>query len=257
MKDYSIGILQPGQAEEVNVFGNYIRNIGTGSIQVVARNAKKTVKAFSTVLGAGGWRSPESEYDHWTIKNNSSVALPVSVLIGKGEAGENSVQINADVNALTRFDNLTVDGNRYHNGGVYVAIASSYSIIGLVNADANNKKALITDLSVSGYGANVEIYKATTAEMSVISPFSGSPYGNAKNKVFGGADGVARIQKGVNTGKVGTLQASIPTDSAGNPFTIKYGNSPIEVSPGYGLLLIPSLQNNAISAYMNFWEEAA
>jgi hypothetical protein len=106
MKDYSIGILQPGQTEEVNVFGNYIRNIGTGSIKVVARNTQKTVKAFSTTLGAGGWRSPESEYNHWTITNDSNISLPVSVLIGKGEAGESEVKINADVTTKNKVVSL-------------------------------------------------------------------------------------------------------------------------------------------------------
>jgi hypothetical protein len=154
MKDYNIGILQPGQTEEVNVFGNYIRNIGAGSIKVVARNTQKTAKAFSTILGAGGWRSPESEYNHWTVTNNSSFSLPVSVLIGKGEAGESSVQINADVN--TTVSNKSINGDQFIAEFSYIPLV--YGELQLWNPVNSGKNFLVSKAGTSATNIGVPVF---------------------------------------------------------------------------------------------------
>ena len=156
MKDYNLGMLSAGQSKTVNALGNYVRNIGQGSVLIEASNDKaKAVKAFKTVIGAGGSRSPESDYTQWHITNNSVIAIDVSVLIGKGEASESEVKISADVNAniVNNYrDDISLIGAAFSSklliGGVtnYMVDALPAEVVGtaqLWNPVGSGKKLLI------------------------------------------------------------------------------------------------------------------
>ena len=251
MKDYNLGLMQPGEEREVNVFGDYVRNIGEGQIKIVARNLDKSVKAFSTVLGAGGWRSPESEYNHWLVTNNSSIVIAVSVLIGKGEAGESEVQINANVN--TRAANLTLDGNQFYSGYVYNSISTYFSCMAFLNPIGSGIKTYINLLKLSAFGAEMRMSIANTAELAA-GGMTGS-YGSVKNKQRGGADGKTDHRIGINLTAVGAEIGVIPTDSAGTPTPLDFGNSPFELSEDEALVLHPNVKNTRNAIYAEVFEQ--
>lgn len=252
MKDYNKGILQQGESVIDNNFGNYIRNIGTGKIKVVATNTKKTVKAFSTVISGGGWRSPESEYNHWVITNVSGVALPVSVLIGKGEAGESEVQISADVNALTRFDNLTKDGDRYIGGYLNQAAVDVYSHVCLWNKSGSGVDLQVNSLrvnSVSGafslrhHNSNVGFLDWTALVVM------------KHNKDISLDNGAATINSYGGAALLGTQIAYAPADLSGAVTAFDFKNAPFKVPPGNALIVSPTQQNSGITAIFEWSEE--
>lgn len=253
MKDYDKGILQPGESVEHNGVGDFIQNIGTGSIKVVAKNLNKAVKQFSTVIGAGGWRSPESEYDHWVITNNSTVALPVSVMIGKGEAGESKVQINADVNALTRPDNLTKDGNRYFGGNdIPAGGADNYGQIGIYNPVGSGVDVFIDVLRLCNYGSPLAFRKFDSTDLA--SFFTNS---FTSNKNIAGAVGNARFYYQWFTSiRIGSeISVSISTDTYGTATPLDFNNSPIKLSEGVGINFIGDT-NKQMTVFGELYEEA-
>ena len=255
MKDYSLGLMQPGEEREVNAYGDYIRNIGVGSVKIVARNLDKSVKAFSTVLGAGGWRSPESEYNHWVIKNNSEVAIAVSILIGKGEAGESQVQINADVNSLTRFDNLTKGNNQYFIGSVNTALPGFFTVLALLNPTGSGVVGYIDKLRINADGDDMHLGVATEAELIAASILG--TVGFVHNKIMAGADGQCDFKTGFSNPIPGNPLAIIPTDSAGTPTSLDFGNAPIEVNEGFAFVISPRSSNIRNTSYLEMHEDIA
>ncbi len=256
MKDYNLGLMQPGEEREVNAFGDYVRNIGTGSVKVVARNTEKSVKALSTVLGAGGWRSPESEYNHWVVKNNSAVAIAVSVLIGKGEAGESEVQINADVNALTRFDNLSKDGNRYKGGHTAIGSAGLYGYVALVNPAGSGVVLWCSTLKTSCPNGKVFIEYDPAfptgvgfLDWTTLIPFKHS-------KILGNSNGKGKIYSSGTSGIAGSAIAYIPTDTAGSMTPFDYKNAPFKIPPGYALMTRAATTEQEITTNFEWSEEA-
>jgi len=172
MKDYNLGILSAGQTKTVNALGNYIRNIGQGSLLVEAVNDKaQSVKAFKTVIGAGGARSPESDYTQWQITNNSIIAIDVSVLIGKGEASESEVQITADVNAQTVSKNQTAEGNQYTFNCDYTG-ADNWKHMQLFNPVGSGVIVKIKDFNVSTNTgtSTVQLYSGNAALANATMP---------------------------------------------------------------------------------------
>jgi hypothetical protein len=252
MKDYSIGILQPGQTEEVNVFGNYIRNIGTGSIRVVARNTQKTVRAFSTVLGAGGWRRPESEYNHWTVTNNSSVAVAVGVSIGKGEAGESEIQINADVK--TTPANLTKDqGSRFIASDSATSVTSYYSHLGLYNPPGSGIKTYVKKIKFNALNNLAHIKTMTQADHDLLGWFTSR---KGKSKSIGGGTSKTLIESDfLSSVPIGSYWArGIIGDANGAYTDFDFEDSPIEIPEASGIVFAGSATNVGVSAILEFWE---
>ena len=193
MKDYNLGTLNPGQTREINAAGDYVRNIGQGSILVEAANDKaKAVKAFKTVIGAGGARSPKSEYTQWQITNNALVAIDVSVLIGEGDASENDVQISADVNSISETKNKTNDLTQFVDGGFesdpsgFVAGVLLNPVGSGVVANLNTMKGSATALNI------VNTFRVTEAQVTA----AGVPLltKQGANKYLGAPDSKCRVE---------------------------------------------------------------
>jgi hypothetical protein len=229
MKDYNLGIMQPNEEREVNAFGDYLRNIGTGSIKVVARNTEKSVKSFDSVLGSGGWRSPESTYNHWVVKNNSSVAIAVSVLIGKGEAGESNVQINADVNAIIKSNTISLkrveeDQNVF---GIYLTGAAKIGEYGFIQVGlpaGSSRRCLVESCVVSSPSS--EIDKTVATGMAKVSNVIGGV--QTSNHYHAASKLAINVQ-----GKEGSAAAAVTDRALGlyflgyEPFNVVAKDSPV------------------------------
>ena len=253
MKDYNLGIIQPGESAVVNALGDYVRNTGTGSIKVVARNLDKPVKALSTVIGAGGWRSPESEYNHWVVTNNSAVAIAVSILIGKGEAGESAVQINADVNALTRFDNLSKDGNSWQIGASIISAPANYSHIALYNDPVSTVRCILKRFKVSGFGGDIAICHSTgLVGFSIGADFLYNKDLSITRSKFAGK---VHSYNSLNASKIGDIIGAIPTDLNGTPAAQDYKSEPVIVAPGDAFILRNETLNTGVTALFEWDEE--
>jgi len=233
MKDYNLGIIQPGESKPVNVVGNYIRNIGQGSIKVSALNNKISVKAFDTVIGAGGSRSPVDVYTTWQVENNTAVAIAVSVLIGEGEATESEISISADVNSITEPRNLSANGNQYTG-------AITHQPAGIPNMQLWNPVGSIKDLNVfliNGSSATVPLLSICGwTNTGLSTPSTILPI----NKNTGLNDSVAELR----FEEVATLGPKVISTRYMNQYSKSYGRFQLganffEGQKGRGLIIEP------------------
>lgn len=259
MKDYNLGIISPGESKPLNVVGDYIRNIGQGSIKVTALNNKKSVKAFSTVIGPAGSRSPKDEYTTWQIENNSSVAIDVSVLIGQGEATESEVKVSADVNALTRSDNISTDLRSFMKGYFDGAQVGEFSNMALYNPAASGKDVVINDLLVNHGSQNVNFGYLTTFPAGTYFETDNSIY---CNKFLGKAGPSAKLYTMLSGFTSAYINANIykitpvPTDSSTGVTSFNFGAEPYIVPPDHMFFIYGGTENTSISASIAFKEES-
>lgn len=162
-------------------------------------------------------------------------------------------KVIGDVNALTRFANLTKDGNQFYFGNNMSAIAGNYSMIGIYNPVGSGVMSYLTNMRLSASGDKMDFYSIDSVEYGLGSWIADQ---SVPNKQLGGAVGKSHFLMDFASAKRGaTMTISVSTDSNGTPVPLDFGNAPIEIGEGEGVLLVPASVNTSNTTFIELFEE--
>jgi hypothetical protein len=184
----------------------------------------------------------------WNFKNTS--ALPLTVTLKAGLIFYDEQRLVGDINALTRPENLTANGNRYFASDYYTASSGTYNQYGIYNPIGSGITAYINTMKIASSYQYVSIKKLDSTQWPLYFP-SSFPM---KNKDIGGA--AANVVTGVYQDIVtqGTLVSNLAVDTSGDLTDFDFGNSPIAISEGEAIAFAPGIDNQSLSIFAECWE---
>lgn len=184
----------------------------------------------------------------WTIYNENNIDIDVEIQSGVVFYDEN--RTSGDINALTRYDNLSEDGNQFISGYNIPAVASTYSVIAFYNPPGSGIKTNIRVSRLCAYGNVISIRYIVDNDWALLTDLA-----PARNKILGGPDGKTRLGSGNLFSYIGLQRAQLSTDTYGTPTANDYGNSPIILNEGVGLCFLVMALNSQMTAVIECSEE--
>ena len=239
-----------GESRTINVTGDYVHLLeADGAVSIVAEHTRGGYKTGSMKVEPNGGRRLDRSCNKWIITNLLAVTQSVLVSVGTGEILDPKFSIVADVNALTRFDNLTADGNQFFGGYSFPPSALQYHHFMLYNP-AGSERVLRCDtkrLNAGGGDIWIGRHDDVTGFFDVTSTF-------ASNKRLYGAAPSAQLFFRSDTVKVGTVGGVVGSDVNKTPTPFDFGESPIEIVEEKGLLVRTNIVNMSLSSWFE-WSE--
>jgi len=188
--------------------------------------------------------------DQWKFENDSAVEIEIEISAGLVFYDRNDIE--GDVNALTRADNLTPDGNQFIGGFSGGGGASDYARVGLYNPVASATVLNLTDFSCS---ESTGIFEMRYAD-SVVGWLDWTTLASLQhNKKLGYPNGVGKIMSLATTSVNGNFMTRLSCDLNLTPYIKEFDEKPIQIFPGQVLFVASSLAATIWASYE--WNEEA
>lgn len=233
-----------------SLFIDSVTGADTIKARIIVRDGNKRTEEVQALRSGSKLSAVDKVIDSIEFFNDQAVSISVdyhaSQLFTYDEA-----RAVGDVNSLSQFKNLTKDGNRYFSGYIQNAISSIYSGLGAYNPVGSGVVAYVSSVRVNAFGAEVVANRIDSSNLSalgVIRKFD-------NKKLFSASANTDFVVVVSNTLSIGSEVARMPTDTAGTPTSIDFKNSPIELEPGEGLIMLSSTTNNKIAGYFELFED--
>lgn len=166
-----------------------------------------------------------------------------------------SSNLAGDVNALIRFDNLSIDGNQFFGGFSHLAGVGQYGYVGLCNPLGSGKRIVLTNFSAGSTSGVLIVQKGTVSLMTTLTGVPVFP----SNKNLNGVAPQGRVRYAsenfILTGTLATdWMAYMSCDTNGTPAQIKLGNSPFVLDQDEAIVVRASNVNETVTGTFS-WQE--
>ncbi|RQX89632.1 hypothetical protein [Burkholderia stagnalis] len=185
--------------------------------------------------------------NRWYIKNPGTTAVNGTIVLST--AGFRNFRISGDVNVLDGGKSRTLAGSAFMANMFAPAVAGDYPQIQLWNPAASGKRAIIEQIQVNATVTGAAQYWFKNA---VLSTSGGTP----ASKLAGSATASAMQLFYQDPAAYETGQALLGSAalSANQTVTIKL-TEPLVLMPGYGFTIQQQVQNSALQAVVELYEE--
>lgn len=264
--DISINSLGVNKSVPIFALGNYIHVLeATGNIEVIAENNKggNAKKTGSMQISPNDGRELTEICNQWTIKNTSGAVQSLKLSIGMGRILDSSVNLAADVNAITEPKNQTLDDNEFSGFSTYPAVSSLYALTEIWNPVASGKIVDVSKLKASTNAATIT--DGIIALYRIAAATGGYPVGFGVNGLVNHKSGGAASLTEIKRGAVAThgLAGYTHIDMLGCGVTTLMGkaelerfsrDAPFELAQGEGIGAIHMLVNTGMNIHYE-WSE--
>jgi hypothetical protein len=222
----------------------------TRGLSIILKGRSAHLDLEYVVRGGGKLSGLPEVVSNWVLDNRSN-SVDVDVVLQGGEVFYDENRLDGDINALTRFDNLTDDGNAYVFSGYMAGVAGNHGCIEIFNPASSGLEVVIERIKFWHAGTNV-VGVRTTANFGSVSGAASNKISSSSvsNSLTGTFSHMTPYLAGIN-GNIATLTA------ANNAASLDYKNTPPVLREGEGLLLYGSTTNQATSAMVEFIERSA
>lgn len=174
--------------------------------------------------------------------------------------GYDEARIKGDVNALTRFDNVSLDGDKFLGGLEHSRAGGYYAGVAWINEIGSGVRVSINRLKVSCAAGWFKMFKGNfTAGLpaTILDSTFGGSVPRRSNKVIGGALPKMKPWKyedvTFSSWPLTDWIANLPADTNGTPVNLDFKSEPIILNPGYGIVI----ENDSVAAINSYaeWSE--
>lgn len=229
----------------------YIDQASTGSVYVEL-NAKQGGTLAPVLLAAGGSiEIPDGGFDSIKINAAAQLNKSIRIIVGNGARIKSGGTVNPASNVV-----MTVNGARTRTDGDRAfasyqgqgALAGNYSHLQLFNPVGSGKTIYVEKV----------ICKSTVAASTIVGSYSTAlsvSLGTAPSKKIGSSTasvGQLRIQTNATQLITNTYGVVAVTASIDSPYDM---SAPFALPPGNGLILVPTVVNQAVYGNIEWYEE--
>jgi hypothetical protein len=240
------------QSFRINAAGRYIKyasgNNGGGDVSIVATPMGQG--ANQVVLVPGQALTLPQSVPGWVLSNSAGGAtITGKVVIGDGKIDDPT--INGTVQVVDGGKQRTMSGSAMMGYAWQAATAGNVSLVQLWNPANSGKNAFLEQLTIFSQGTLAQGIAVRGAN-AALATF----YVNAQAKRIGGAQSTLLLNVGLSASLTGV--GFEPTMAIFDKTTkVLRPAEPIQIPPGYGLIIGGGLQNEDLGVGFEYFEEPA